>query len=311
MRRSMTHCSMSEISEQGLCTSSIETTQMMSFTDERFSQNANVCKIEYTHFGEFYVCTLCNVKCTGRKPFLQHIYGSVHKRNSNSNTFFGNECNANLNSLEQYVPHCNGLGHERNVLPSSERLTSGQGCTQQGSVGDNDASYFCTPCSLQCSSKKQLDCHLLGRKHVRRCSRQTAYSPVQRSDNVVLQSQSNQLVDLVQDFSQMHTSMESAVGNSNNSTNAEMVPFIRKITELESRLISTTGVSLVFSSLSFCSLPPCQQQMDTDDAVRASLQQSTCDSYESEHFCRHTACVLVRSLQFYEKSLCENLGDRD
>uniref|UniRef100_A0AA85JTK6 Uncharacterized protein n=1 Tax=Trichobilharzia regenti TaxID=157069 RepID=A0AA85JTK6_TRIRE len=53
-----------EAPEEQLCTSSEDTTQSNTLIDMGLSQITSVCKIEYTQFGEFHTCKVCNVKCT-------------------------------------------------------------------------------------------------------------------------------------------------------------------------------------------------------------------------------------------------------
>nr|CAH8822381.1 unnamed protein product [Trichobilharzia regenti] len=118
---------------------------------------SSVCRIEITQFGECYICKLCNVSCTSKIAFTQHEMGANHTRRVVLNALFCQEWNENSNTTEQNASYCSETFYESQ--------TSGQIRIEQQSTGNTDETYFCEPCGLSCNSKKQLDCHLQGKKH--------------------------------------------------------------------------------------------------------------------------------------------------
>lgn len=83
MTQRITSCTVSEVPER-LCTSSMDALRISPFTDTLSNKTGDVCRIEHTQFGEVYICRVCNVKCTGKAPFSQHISGSHHRKNCNA-----------------------------------------------------------------------------------------------------------------------------------------------------------------------------------------------------------------------------------
>ncbi|CAH8830179.1 unnamed protein product [Trichobilharzia szidati] len=284
--------------EEQLCTSSEDTTQSTTLIDMGLSQITSLCKIEYTQFGEFYTCKVCNVKCTGKMPFLQHVMGSSHKRKFILNAPFCQEWNTNSNSSEQYASHCSGT--------SSESQTSGQTRMEQRSTGNNDTTYFCELCGLNCSSKKQLDCHLAGKRHLKQSRKRGAHLSGHLSVNSTLSLQSNQFNELEECLSQIFTSMNHTVENSVEFCQ-KVAHWLRNVIDLESKVESTNNISPLF--LSPTSSPTLSCQKETDAVLGASpSERSNGGSLESRPFCKHADCVLLRSLQFYAKRLYEEAG---
>ncbi|TNN05573.1 zinc C2H2 type [Schistosoma japonicum] len=303
MTQSITSCTISEVPER-LCSSPMDTIKVSPYTSKLQNPTTDICKIEYTQFGEVYVCMVCNVRCTGKAPFSQHISGSHHRRNCNNNAFFCNECNANLNSPEQYSLHCRGSKHKRNTLLSSDNSVSEQPGVEHHFNKNNDSPYFCTPCGLICSSKEQLDSHFSGKKHKKQCRKHKAFA-LNQSPEYVVSAQSNQPIDQPDIFSSMPVLLSSVVENPANLYFPKMVPCIRNIMELETKLSSSNNFSPFITSLAPCSY---QQKSDISGSVSPS-HQNNCSPSEFKRFCKHSECVLMRSAQFYENSLIARIGN--
>ncbi|CAH8444797.1 unnamed protein product [Schistosoma guineensis] len=303
MTQRITSCTVSEVPER-LCTSSMDALRISPFTDTLSNKTGDVCRIEHTQFGEVYICRVCNVKCTGKAPFSQHISGSHHRKNCNPNTYFCNECNTSLNSSEQYTLHCSGSKHMRNIISSSDNSMSEQFGVEQQFNKSNNVPYFCIPCGLSCSSKEQLDSHFLGKKHKKQCKKYKPSVSGQLS-GYVLNEQSNQPIGQPDFFFSMPTLFNTASENSPNFWFPKLVPCIRNIIELESKLTLTNNFSPFLASVT-----PCSYQERTDSKSDLSPnQQDSGDSSEPKQFCRHGECILMRSLQFYEGDLNTRIGN--
>ncbi|CAH8457243.1 unnamed protein product [Schistosoma turkestanicum] len=273
---------------QGLCNSSMDASQITSFADAISNQGADICKIEHTQFGEIYVCKLCNVKCTGKAPFSQHIAGAHHRRSCNAQTFFCNDCNTNLNSPVQYTLHCGGSKHIRNTLYSSDNSMSEQSGLDQHFNKSDNVPYFRIPCGLKCSSKEQHQVSLSG-----------------QFEEYILNEKPIQQTNQPDFLSSIFTLFSLASNSSANPLISKMVPCLKNIIELESKLTLTNNLSPSVASLSPCSY---QQQTNLNSSVLPN-QQDKCDSPGLIQFCRHSECVLLRSLQFYESNLNTEVGN--
>ncbi|CAH8487365.1 unnamed protein product [Schistosoma rodhaini] len=290
MTQRITSCTVPEVPER-ICTSSMDALQISPFTDTLSNKIADICRIEHTQFGEVYICSVCNVKCTGKAPFSQHISGSHHRKNCNANTYFCNECNTSLNSSEQYALHCSGSKHMRNTISSDNSIPEQLGVEQQFNKSNN-VPYFCIPCGLSCSSKEQLDSHFLGKKHKKQCKKYKPFVSDQLS-GYVSNEQSDQPIGQPDFFSPIPTLFNTASDNSTNFWFPKMVPCIKNIIELESKLTLTNNFPPFLASVT-----PCSYQERTDLKSDLSLnQKDNRDSSEPRQFCRHGECILIRSLQ--------------
>ncbi|CAL8079122.1 unnamed protein product [Calicophoron daubneyi] len=254
-----------------------------------------------TPYGESYLCTVCNVTCTGRIPYEQHVYGAQHKKNcSKKVSLMCDLCSILFNSAEAYEAHMSGSKHKRKVKQDM--------ITQAKSAGlpDEDCSevFKCVVCDLVCSSDEQLQDHLKGKKHTKRLKEK------QLSWEVDSQTESNRSVPSsspksVGSFTSHPpaTPVQSSVVDKFERISitppSEHIYITSRVMDLEAAISKT-----VFHTLQ---LPACYHApvSAADEHYSSCIKSVTkySEILESQTFCTHSNCVISRALKFYEMSL--------
>ncbi|TGZ59721.1 hypothetical protein CRM22_008912 [Opisthorchis felineus] len=257
--------------------------------------------ITMTQYGELITCKFCNVSCTGRISYEQHLHGSRHRKNTqHKENFTCTACDTSFTSFEQRDAHLNGHKHRQKLLALSPSVAQ---VPHSSSTHNNQGPFRCISCNLDCSSLSQLNQHLMGKKHTKTLKMQR-YKRNSGSELSVSASESeyphriapvfpdNEVVKGVQSPG---SSVDTPVGNSEDP--------MSRLMELESTL---SGLRLSsFPSLHSCYANTGSNSANsTDEASKTerAVVWSNPTTLETA-FCKHRDCIIERALLNYEMTL--------
>eukprot|EP01029_Cantina_marsupialis_P029107 TRINITY_DN779806_c0_g1_i1.p1 TRINITY_DN779806_c0_g1~~TRINITY_DN779806_c0_g1_i1.p1 ORF type:complete len:252 (+),score=63.78 TRINITY_DN779806_c0_g1_i1:42-797(+) len=133
-----------------------------------------------------YYCTLCDLECTSKARLYNHLRSKRHSKRRSTMLIRGNGNNAVASPPSN---PSNGL----NVFDRIRRGSDSSTASEQKEV------FECQICDLTCTSKAQLDEHLLGKKH-KLCVKAAKHAEAKRlqrqqqqQTQFVLSTQSTQL----------------------------------------------------------------------------------------------------------------------
>ncbi|KAG5447328.1 hypothetical protein CSKR_109841 [Clonorchis sinensis] len=257
--------------------------------------------ITITQYGELITCKFCNVSCTGRISYEQHLHGSQHRKNTQpKENFTCTVCDVSFTSFEQRDAHLNGHKHRQKLLTMSPSVAQ---VPHSSSTHNSQGPFRCISCNLDCSSLSQLNQHLMGKKHTKTLKMQmhkrnsgsefsVSASESEYSHRIDPVFPDNEVVDRVQSPG---SSVDTSVGNSEDP--------MSRLMELESTL---NGLRLSsFSSLHSCYANTGSNSANsTDEASRTerTVVWSNAITLETP-FCKHRDCIIERALLNYEMTL--------
>ncbi|KER23003.1 zinc finger, C2H2 type [Opisthorchis viverrini] len=273
------------------------------------------------HPDEFFVCNMCNLTCFGRVPFESHINGEEHRKASLSKamvSFDCGTCKIVLNSRQNYETHINGSKHKRklkyspSVLPPErvlETSTNSVVSTTPPSTNTVPNEFKCIVCDLSCRSSDQLNYHLTGKKHAKRCKQQAS----------LLVENALPRVEAIQtDFSEPTDKTAPVPGQQSaparpyrkraliSYTKAQMQDGLDGLRELELSVKHNNMTPMLLQ------LPACLHREKSDSgADEPEAKRSAPDSETTvnrQPFCEHLKCMVARGLKCYELALREIQG---
>ncbi|KAF8563141.1 hypothetical protein P879_06959 [Paragonimus westermani] len=267
---------------------------------------------------EIFTCNTCNVMCSGRIPYEQHVGGAQH-RQLNASTFECSVCNVSMNSRHNYEAHIAGAKHKRKTESTSISPVKASVETKEQSPKAITLSLVtepaviseeqpkCIACDLVCSSSDQLVAHLNGKKHAKRCKQQASFvvdSTVRPPADSVVKP------DALAADHQPRGPRSSRKRALISYTKSQTEGGINRICELE-------GLTTVeFMTPTLLLLPSCIHRKVGNDVDGPELAEKRkalgADAEVSDRpFCTHLKCMFTRALKYYELGLEKLHGNRN
>lgn len=262
---------------------------------------------------EVITCNTCNVVCSGRIPYEQHISGAQHRLLS-AGPFHCSICNTTMNSQQSYEAHLVGSKHKRKAeiaTTTTREITPEHDSSiavQPSTTGTVSEEFKCIACDLMCSSSEQLSSHLSGKKHARRCK--------QQAELLVESSARSQ-----DESSDGNTSTAPVVQQKNRLPRASrkraLISYTKSQTESGiSRLCELESLTTVdFMTPTLFLLPACIHRKSANDEDGPELEGKRkamdSDTISDKPFCSHIKCMFSRALKYYELGMEKLHADRN
>ncbi|KAF7256900.1 hypothetical protein EG68_06225 [Paragonimus skrjabini miyazakii] len=267
---------------------------------------------------ELFTCNTCNVMCSGRIPYEQHIGGAQH-RQLNASVFECSVCNVSMNSKHNYEAHITGAKHKRKTELASISPVKAPVETKEQTPPAialppateptviSEEQLKCIACDLVCSSSDQLAAHLNGKKHAKRCKQQASLLV---ESTVRSQADSAVKPDALAADQQPRGPRSSRKRALISYTKSQTEGGINRLCELE----ALTTVEFMTPTLLL--LPSCIQRkvMNDVDGPELAGKRKALDTdaeVSDRPFCTHLKCMFTRALKYYELGLEKLHGDRN